>query len=289
MPTTLQRKILSAAGKLILFAILFGYLVIVVFPLLWLFYTSLKNDRAIFMSPFALPDFSHLQWGNFHRAWVGAHFSRYFFNSALVTAASLGGSLLMASMAAYALSRFRVPGGKPVFYLFLSGLMIPGQLAIIPLFFQMRSLGLLNSRFGLTLCYIAGSFPFAVFILAGFFKTLPTSLHEAAQIDGCSEWRAFWSIMLPLARPGLITVAIFEVLGFWNEFFTAFIFMSGAGSEQVRTLPLGLANIAITSQYRSDWGTAFAGLVLVTIPTLGFYILLQRHLVKGITMGALKG
>jgi ABC-type glycerol-3-phosphate transport system permease component len=95
--------------------------------------------------------------------------------------------------------------------------------------------------------------------------------------------------MLPLARPGLITVAIFQFLGFWNEFFTAFLFMSGSGSEQIRTLPLGLANIAITSQYRSDWGTAFAGLVLVTVPTLIFYVLLQRHLVKGITMGALKG
>jgi ABC-type glycerol-3-phosphate transport system permease component len=279
----------SAIGKGLLFLVLLGYLVVVVFPLLWLFYTSLKDDRAIFMSPFSLPDFRHLQWGNFERAWVGAHFCRYFLNSALVTTTALLASLLLAAMAAYALSRFRLPGGKPVFYLFLSGLMVPGQLAIIPLFFQMRSLGLLDSRFGLTLCYIAGSFPFAVFILAGFFKTLPASLHEAAQIDGCSEWRAFWSIMLPLARPGLITVAIFQFLGFWNEFFTAFLFMSGAGSEQIRTLPLGLANIAITSQYRSDWGTAFAGLVLVTIPTLIFYVLLQRHLVKGITMGALKG
>jgi N-acetylglucosamine transport system permease protein len=289
MPATRHKQTLAMVGKLFLFAVLFSYLVVVVFPVLWLLYTSLKDDRAIFMSPFSLPDLHHLRWENFHRAWVGAHFSQYFLNSALVTVASLVGSLLLASMAAYALSRFQLPGGKIVLYLFLSGLMIPGQLAIIPLFFQMRSLGLLNSRFGLTLCYIAGSFPFAVFILAGFFKTLPTSLHEAAQIDGCSEWRAFWSIMLPLARPGLITVAIFEVLGFWNEFFTAFIFMSGAGSERVRTLPLGLANIAITSQYRSDWGTAFAGLVLVTVPTLFFYFLLQRHLVKGITMGAVKG
>ena len=276
-------------GKAVLFAVLLGYLVVVVYPLVWLLYTSLKDDRAIFMSPFSLPDFRHLQWHNFQRAWAGAHFSQYFFNSALVTMTALVASLLLASMAAYALSRFRLPGGKPVFFLFLSGLMIPGQLAIIPLFFQMRRLGLLDSRFGLTLCYIAGSFPFAIFVLAGFFKTLPASLYEAAQIDGCSEWRAFWSIMLPLARPGLITVAIFQFLGFWNEFFTAFLFMSGAGSEQIRTLPLGLANIAITSQYRSDWGTAFAGLVLVTVPALIFYSLLQRHLVKGITMGALKG
>ncbi|HUJ09510.1 MAG TPA: carbohydrate ABC transporter permease [Verrucomicrobiae bacterium] len=287
--STAIRQTGSLILKALIFLVLLGYLVVVVFPLLWLFYTSLKDDRAIFLSPFALPDFRHLQWHNFQRAWVGAHFSQYFFNSTLVTTTSLGVGLLLASMAAYALSRFRLPGGKLIFYLFLAGLMIPGQLAIIPLFFQMRSLGLLDSRFGLMLCYIAGSFPFAVFVLAAFFKTLPASLYEAAQIDGCSEWRAFWNIMLPLARPGLITVAIFQVLGFWNEFFTAFLFMSGANSEQIRTLPLGLANIAITSQYRSDWGTAFAGLVLVTVPTLIFYVLLQRHLLKGITLGALKG
>jgi ABC-type glycerol-3-phosphate transport system permease component len=131
--------------------------------------------------------------------------------------------------------------------------------------------------------------PFAVFILTGFFKSLPASLHESALIDGAGEVRAFWSIMLPLARPGLITVGIFSFLGTWNEFFMAFMFLSGEGSEGLRTLALGLANITIVSQYRSDWGLAFAGLVLMMLPTMVMYVFLQRHLTKGITLGALKG
>ena len=284
-----KKHILEPIVKMLIFSVLLCYLIVVVYPLIWMNYTALKTDQEIFLEPFALPNLNNLQWENFERAWVDAHFSQYFLNSALVTACALTFCLLFASMAAYALSRFRFPGGKMMYYLFLSGLMIPVQLSIIPLFFQMREWGLLNSRLGLTLVYIAGGLPFAIFILAGFFKTIPRSLHEAAQIDGCSEWRIFWSIMLPLARPGLVTVAIFTFLSFWNEYFTAYMFLSGEGSESIRTLPLGLANIAITSQYRSDWGVCFAGLVLVLIPTLIFYILLQRQIVKGVAAGALKG
>lgn len=275
--------------RLLQFAVLCGYLVLVVYPLLWLVYSSLKSDQAIFLNPFALPEWDRLQWSNYVRAWTEAHFSRYFWNSLLVTSLSVTGCVLLASMAAYALSRFRIRGGTGLFFLFLSGLMIPMQLSIIPLFFQMRDWGLLNSRLGLILVYTAGGLPFAIFILAGFFRTLPTTLYEAAIIDGCSEWRAYWNIMLPLARPGWVTVAIFLFLSAWNEYFTAYMFLSGAGSEPARTLPLGLANIAITSQYRSDWGVCFAGLVLVLIPTLTFFVLLQRHIVKGIAAGALKG
>ncbi len=284
-----KKPFLEPIVKMLIFSVLFCYLIVVVYPLIWMNYTALKTDKEIFIEPFALPDLNNLQWENFERAWVGAHFSQYFLNSALVTACALTLCLILASMAAYALSRFRIPGGMVMFYLFLSGLMIPVQLSIIPLFFQMREWGLLNSRIGLTLVYIAGGLPFAIFILAGFFKTLPRSLHEAAQIDGCSEWRIFWSIMLPLARPGLVTVAIFTFLSFWNEYFIAYMFLSGEGSESIRTLPLGLANIAITSQYRSDWGVCFAGLVLVLIPTLLFYVILQRQIVKGVAAGALKG
>jgi ABC-type glycerol-3-phosphate transport system permease component len=279
-------------GKLkkpLTFAILFGYLVVVVYPLLWLVYTSLKTDRQIFLDPFALPELANLQWQNFERAWVGANFSRYFVNSVLVTGVSLALCLMLASMAAYALSRHKIPGGKLMFMLFVAGLMIPAQLSIVPLFFQLRDWGLLNSRLGLILVYTAGGLPFAIFVLAGFFKSLPSSLHEAARIDGCNEWQTFWLVMLPLARPGLITVAIFSFLAFWNEFFMAYIFLSGSGGESARTLPLGLANIAITTRYQSEWGVAFAGLVLVLLPTLLFYMLLQRHIVKGIAAGALKG
>ena len=275
--------------KPLIYLVLLTYLAIVVYPMVWLLYTSLKTDQSIFLDPFGLPDMDRLQWVNFLNAWTKGHFGDYFFNSVLMTVSTVTLTMLLAAMAAYALSRFTFPGVRPLFFYFLAGLMIPLQLAIVPLFFQLKEMAMLNSRSGLLLVYIAFGMPFAIFILTGFFKSLPSDLHESALIDGAGEFRAFWSIMLPLARPGLITVGIFSFLGTWNEFFMAFMFLSGEGSEALRTLPLGLANITIVSQYRSDWGMAFAGLVLMMVPTLLVYSVLQQHLTKGITVGALKG
>ncbi|MDP7636968.1 MAG: carbohydrate ABC transporter permease [Phycisphaerae bacterium] len=271
------------------YVVLLSYLVIVVYPMFWLLYTSVKSDRAIFLEPFALPRLDDLHWENFIGAWTRAHFDLHFFNSVVITVATVALTLLLASMAAYALARFVFKGAKPLLFYFLAGLMIPGQLAIVPLFFQMKAFGLLDSRFGLLVVYVAGNMPFSIFVLAGFFKSLPSSLHEAALIAGAGEFRAFWSIMLPLARPAMITVGIFTFLGTWSEFFTAFILLSGKGSARVGTLPLALANLTIASQYRVSWGMAFAGLVLLMVPVLLVYVLLQRRITKGITIGAIKG
>jgi len=284
----------------LIFALLCFYFVLVVFPIFWLFYSSLKPDRDIFLTPFKLPSLTHLHFENFKNAWVNAHFEDFFLNSIIVTLATVLATTFLAGMTAYAVSRFRFPFAKPILFYFLAGLMIPLQLAIVPLFFQMKGMQLLNSRIGLFWVYIAFGFPFSIFILSGFFKTLPASLHESAVLDGATEWQAFWHVMLPLARPGLITVAIFLFLGNWNEFFVAFITMSGRPPSDAvggisrfiaepRTLPLGLANITIVANYRSDWGMAFAGLVLMMLPTMFVYIFLQKHLTKGITAGAIKG
>ena len=276
-------------SRALIYASLGGYLLWVLFPMVWLAYSSLKPDAAIFAQPFALPEIGGLAWDNYARAWSEARFSDYFLNSLLVTSVAVAGIVFLGAMAAYALSRFFHPLGNVVFWLFLAGLMIPAQLAIVPLFFELRGLGLLNSRLGLILVYIANGLPFAVFILAGFFRSLPRSLHEAAIIDGADEWTAFRRVMLPLARPGLVTVAIFQFIGVWKEYFFAFMLLSGAGGEGARTLPLGLANLTITSQYRTDYGMLFAGLMIVVVPILLVYLALQRQLVKGITAGALKG
>ena len=289
MSETSRDKPMAMILKFLVYCALCSYLVIVLFPMLWLLYTSLKTDREIFLNPFSLPVLDDLQWVNFTNAWNKGFFGDYFFNSVLLTVATVLGSLLLSAMAAYALARFTFPGVRPLFFYFLAGLMVPLQLAIVPLFFQMKDFGLLNSRWGMLIVYVAFGMPFAVFILTGFFKSLPSGLHESALIDGAGEFRAFWSIMLPLARPGLITVGIFSFLNTWNEFFMAFMFLSGEGSQHLRTLPLGLANITIVSQYRSDWGMAFAGLVLIMTPTLVVYGFLQQYLTKGITVGALKG
>jgi ABC-type glycerol-3-phosphate transport system permease component len=276
-------------SRYIIFAVLAGYLVWVVYPMAWVAYSSLKTDEAISREAFSLPPLDALQTDNYTRAWSEARFGDYFLNSILVTLSSVALIVLLGAMAAYALARFYHPLGQGVFWLFLAGLMIPVQLSIVPLFFELRTLGLLNSKLGLILVYTANGLPFAIFILAGFFKSLPRSLYEAAVVDGCSEASAFWRVMLPLAKPGLVTVAIFQFIGIWKEYFFAFMFTSGDAGAGVRTLPLGLANLSITSQYRSDYGMLFAGLVIVTVPILIVFIALQKHLVKGVTAGALKG
>ena len=285
VPPCLSPQRFSLTTPLV-YLLLCTYFLIVVYPMFWLFYSSLKSDREIFLHPFQLP--VSLHWENFSNAWIGGHFQQYFFNSVVMTISTVLVTTFLAAMTAYAVSRFAFPLARPIFFYFLAGLMIPIQLAIVPLFFQLKAFDLLNSREGLFLTYLAFGFPFSVFVLTGFFKTLPSSLHESALLDGASEFQAFWHVMLPLARPGLITVAIFLFLGNWNEFFVAFMTLSGRGSEGIQTLPLGLAKITIVSNYRSDWGMAFAGLVLMMLPTLIAYIFLQKHLTKGITAGALK-
>ena len=269
--------------KIPIYIILCIYLIIVLFPMVWLLYSSFKTTQEIYANTWNLPRVFHLD--NFVRAWTNSHVGQYFFNSVTVTSISLVLSILIASMAAYILARFEFKGNRLILYIFLSGMMIPVQLALVPLVFLAESLGIRN-LIGLCLVYVAFSLPFSIFVLTGFFKTLPSELSDAASIDGCSEFGVFWRIMLPLAKPGLVTVAIFNFLGFWNEYLFALLFLS---NEKQYTVPLGLANLMMVMEYKADWGALFAGLVIVMIPTLIVYICLQDRLTKGITAGALKG
>jgi N-acetylglucosamine transport system permease protein len=268
------------------YGFLLFYFAITAGPFLWLGLTTLKPSREIFLSPFSWPQDPSLI--NFERAWEVGQFHTYFQNSLLITISTVVLTLLLSAPAAYALARFDFPGAKATSFYFLSGLMIPIQLAVVPLFFEMKWLGLLNSRLGLFLVYLATSLPFAIFLLVGFFRSLPGSLREAAILDGASEWNVFWQVFFPLARPGLATVAIITFLGVWNEYLVAFTLLSGQGSDLVRTLPLGLANLTIVGQFRTDFGMVFAGVVIVMLPTLVAYVTLERALTKGLTAGASK-
>ncbi len=238
---------------------------------------------------------------NYAKAWVQSNFSGYFGNSLVVTACALFGVLAAGSMAAYVLARFAFPGSRALLLYFVSGLMLPAQLVLVPLFFQFTwmseagswllgplglELQLHDSLSGLILIYVALSLPFTILVLTGFFKTLPGALREAGIMDGCGEYRVFWSIMLPLARPGIVTAAIFNFIGIWNEYLFALVFVN---SPEKKTLPLGLAAVSMQAQYKTDFGLMFAGLVIVIVPTLLVYLVLQRRLTRGITVGALKG
>jgi len=282
------RENMRTGVRLLAQGALVAYVFWVAAPFFWVVVSSLKSDSEILHKPLGLPEWSEVNGAAYRRAWVEGGIGSCLVNSAVIAVISVILILWLGSMAAYVLARYRHPWSRIVRLLFLAGLMLPAQLAMVPLFFELRALGLLETRVGLVIVYVANGLPFAIFILTAFFRELPRSLQEAAVIDGCSESGVFWRVMLPLARPGLITVAIFQFIGLWKEYFFAFMLVGG-GSGSARTLPLALADLAISAQYRSDQGMLFAGLVIVTLPMLVAYILMQGHLVRGIAAGAVKG
>ncbi|MFI0739083.1 carbohydrate ABC transporter permease [Streptomyces sp. NPDC021100] len=256
----------------------------VTLPLLWAVMSAFKTDKEIFSSPWSLPkspDFG--AWG---RAWSQAHMSEYFLNSIVVVAGSLFGTMLLGAMAAYVLARFDFPGNRFVYYLFVGGMSFPVILALVPLFFVMKNMALLNTYHGLILVYIAYSLPFTVFFLTGFFRTLPSSVAEAALIDGASHTRTFFQVMLPMAKPGLISVGIFNFLGQWNQYLLPAVL--NVGDDDKKLLPQGLVALAASQRYKGDWSGLFAGLVIAMLPVLAAYIVFQRQVQSGLTAGALK-
>ncbi len=257
---------------------------IVILPMIWLVYSSFKTDQEIFFEPWALPQ--ELQWNNFERAWVTVHIGEYFLNSMRVVIPGLVLTLVLSSMTSYILARFKFPGSRVLFYVFMAGMLFPIFMALVPLFFLAKDLQLLNTFLGLSLVYTAYSLPFTIFFLTGFFRTLPSELHEAALIDGANEYQVFFRVMLPLAQPGLVSMAIFNFLGMWNQFILPLILMSERDNY---LLPQGLSFMLHQQYYKSDWSALFAAVTIIMIPTLAVYIIFQSQIQKGVTVGALKG
>ncbi|MFR0356619.1 carbohydrate ABC transporter permease [Streptomyces sediminimaris] len=285
VPTARRYKPKKEGGVLNVFS--HGFLILwafmVVMPLLWAVMTSFKDDSSIFSSPWALPD--KLHFDNWARAWTDANMSDYFLNTILVVGGSLIGTLVLGSMAAYVLARFDFPGNRFIYFLFIGGMSFPIMLALVPLFYVVNNMGLLNTIHGLILVYIAYSLPFTVFFLHAFFRTLPTSVAEAAFVDGASHSRTFFQIMLPMAKPGLISVGIFNFLGQWNQYMLPTVLNT---DPDKRVLTQGLVQLAASQGYKGDWSGLFAGLVMAMLPVLAAYIIFQRQVVQGLTAGALK-
>uniref|UniRef100_UPI003F49A620 carbohydrate ABC transporter permease n=1 Tax=Nonomuraea bangladeshensis TaxID=404385 RepID=UPI003F49A620 len=252
-------------------------------PLLWAVLSSLKTDKEIFTSPWSLP--ASLRWDNYARAWSEANIGGFFLNSVVVVTSGVFLTLLLSSAVAYVLARFDFPGNRIIYYLFVGGMLFPAFLALVPLFFVVKNLGLLNTHLGLVLVYTAYGMSFSVFFLTAFFRTLPATLAEAALLDGCSHWGVFFRIMLPLARPGLVSVGIFQFLSMWNDYLLALVLNT---DEDDYLLTQGLAAIAVTKGYHSDFSGMFAGLTISLLPVLVVYLLFQRRIAGGMTAGALK-
>ncbi|HEV7167940.1 MAG TPA: carbohydrate ABC transporter permease [Micrococcaceae bacterium] len=255
---------------------------IVILPLLWTFMSSFKSSSEIFASPFALPTVWHFD--NYIRAWTSAGIGSYFLNSVIVVGFALVIVMTLGAMCAYVLARYTFPGSRAIYYLLLAGLTFPIFLAMVPLFFILRNIGLLNTLPGLILTYVGFALPFTVFFLFSFFKTLPHEITEAAAIDGAGEWRTFFQVMLPMAKPGLASVAIFNFLGLWNQFLIP-VSINAAGP---RVLSQGLAAFAGQMGYAVDFGALFAAVTVTVVPVLIVYVIFQRQLQGSVSAGTMK-
>jgi N-acetylglucosamine transport system permease protein len=261
--------------------VLIAWSVLVVVPFVWALLASLKSTGEIFGdNPWALP--KDLLWSNFSRAWdkgVGD----YLFNSAVVVAGGVFGTMLFGSMVAYVLARYEFPGNRFIYYLFAAGMMFPTFLAIVPLFFVVKGFGMVSTYQGLILVYIAYSLPFTVFFMHAFFRTLPTSIAEAALVDGASHATTFFRVMLPMAKPGLISVGIFNVLGQFNQFvLPSFL------SPEKPVLSQGIATLLGSQRYENEWGILFAALTIAMVPVIAVYLVFYRQVQAGLTGATLK-
>ena len=262
--------------------VLFINTLLVLLPMVFMVLSSLKTTREIFQRPFGLP--ANLAWQNYSVVWGAAHFSLYFRNSVIVTVASMVLILVTSTLAAYALGRYQFRGNDLIYLYFLTGIMVPIRLAIIPLFILMRDLRLLDTYWSLILVYTASGLPSAIFILTGFFRTLPRDLDNAARIDGAGELSVLIRVMLPLVRPALAIVTVYNIIPIWNDFFFPLVFIH---QDHLKTLPLGLT--VFFGEFATNWALLFAGLTLAAAPVIGLYILMSQQFIKGLTAGAVKG
>ncbi len=258
--------------------LLWTYAAIVIFPLLLVVGNTMRPTREIFKNPVGLP--TSFNFESYARAWEEASFNVYFWNSLTITVASVVLATLVASLAAYVLGRYTFSGSRILAAYFLAGLMLPFRLAIVPLFLLLNNMGLIDNRMGLILVYAATGIPFSVFILSSFFRQLPKELSEAARIDGAGEFTIFARVMLPLVRPALATVMVFQFVPLWNDFFFPLVLLR---STSKWTLPVGMTRFF--GEFQADWSTLFAGLIITTLPLIILFLLATKQIIAGLTAG----
>ena len=276
-----KRNLFSSFGLLLITIwVVFTFVVIA-----WVFFASLSTTTEIFSnSMFRFK--SGLHFENYVRAWSTQRVSVFFMNSLLYTVVSCAAIIIIASPAAYVLSRFRFRGNMLIQNMFAAALGIPAIMIIMPLFGIVTFLRLANNRVLLMFLYTSMNIPFAVFFMLAYFKNLSFTYEEAASIDGCSPIATFWKIILPLVQPGLVTLTIFNFITIWNEYFMSLIF---ANRPNVRPVAVGLFNMVQSMRYSGDWSGMFASVVIVFLPTFILYIFLSDKIIKGVTAGAIKG
>ena len=274
-----RRKLLvSTARHVFLGAVSLFVLV----PIAYMVLASFKSVPDFFGNPYGLP--STWAFENYSRAWQEAHVSITLPNTIFVTACSVLGSVFLASLIAYGLSRKEKPFAMAFYTLFVAGLLVPVQMIVLPLFILLKFFGLFGTLFALIVPYIALGLPLGVLVLTPIAATIPRDLISAAEVDGASPWQIYWRVALPLMKPGLISVAILNGVWMWNEFFIPLIV---AFKPEAQTMPVGI--VAFVGAYSTEWGLVFASVVVSTAPVVIAYLLMTRQFQSGLTAGAMKG
>lgn len=262
-------------------ALMIIYVLLIIYPLFNMIMSSFKSTRDIMRFPFSIPD--SFDFSRYVTVWVDKGFGRYFLNSLLYTIISMSLVVLFGSMAAFALSRYKFKGGTLVYMLFLSGIMLPLKAAVIPLFLIIKNLGIMDNPLSVILVFIAMGIPSTVFILAGFMKTIPDALEQAARIDGCSDLRIYSQIIMPICMPSVALVTIYNAVPIWNDFFFPLVFIR---KDIFKTLPIGLSSFV--GQHSTSWDLLFTGLAIAIVPMLILYLFMSKYFIKGMTAGAVK-
>lgn len=273
-----RRRFLSVARHVFLSLVSF----FVLLPIVYMVLASFKTVPDFFGNPYGLPS----TWAidNYSRAWQEAHVSITLPNTIFVTACSVLGSVFLASLIAYGLSRKEKPFAMALYTLFVAGLLVPVQMIVLPLFILLKFFGLFGTLFALIVPYIALGLPLGVLVLTPVAATIPRDLVSAAEVDGATPWQIYWRVVLPLMKPGLISVGILNGVWMWNEFFIPLIV---AFKPESQTMPVGI--VAFIGAYSTEWGLVFASVVVSTAPVVFAYLLMTRQFQSGLTAGALKG
>lgn len=257
------------------------YSVIVLVPLLFVVFLSFKDIPGILGTPLQWPQ----QWhpGNYSQAWQDGNLLTLLINTIIVTVVSVAAILFLSSLAAYVIARYRFRGNQLLYLYFVSGMALPIQLVALPIFVLVRNLGLLNTLWGLILVMAAGGMSFSVFLLVNFMRSIPWELQEAATVDGAGTWRLYWHVILPLVRPALGIVAIFQFLAIWKEFFLPLLLLQDPSKM---TVSVGILNFV--GQYTTQWELLLAGIVVVSLPTIIGFLLVSRQFRRDMMAGAVK-
>lgn len=252
------------------------------FPIFWMVRSSLMSNATIFVDQALLPH--EWNWHNYAVAWTKGNFGVYFFNSMIYTVSVVMGIVIISSLAAFAFSRLKFPGKDALFYMFIAAMMIPLPGSFVPLFVLMNKLHLVNTRFGYILCMINVGLSLSILLLKTFFDKMPSDLEDAARIDGCSRIQIWWHMALPLAAPALAVVVIYNALNVWNEYILATLLLSDNN-----LMPLQRGLMVFNGAYQVDYPVLMAGLTITAIPIVVVYLFMQKHIIKGLSSGAIVG